>query len=90
MYATEDDDKVVVVGTADNGPADRAGIEPGDRIIAVGNENVLDLGGLWRFVWASGPAGTPVTLRLVREDKVFDATVQSIDRTTLMKAPKLH
>ena len=90
MYATEDDDKVVVVGTADNGPAERAGIEAGDRIIAVGKENVLDLGGLWRFVCACGPAGTPITLRVVRDDKIFDATVHSIDRTTLLKSPKLH
>jgi S1-C subfamily serine protease len=90
MYATEDDDRVIVVGTADSGPAKRAGIEAGDQVISVGKENVLDLGGLWRFVWASGPAGTPIEMRMVRDDQVFDVTVHSIDRTTSLKAPKMH
>ena len=45
-------------GIADNGPADKAGLRTGDRILAVNGAEVPDLAGLWRAVWASGPAGS--------------------------------
>ena len=57
MYATESDDGIVVGGLADNGPADQAGVRAGDRILAVGGDEITDLAGLWRRVWASGSAG---------------------------------
>ena len=50
----EDDEALVVGGLADNGPADKAGVRAGDRILAVNGTEVPDLAGLWRAVWASG------------------------------------
>ena len=70
MYATEmeADDAIVVGGLAENGPAEQAGLRQGDRILTVNDEEVPDLAGLWRRVWASGSAGAEVRLRLLRED----------------------
>ena len=44
----------MVGGLADNGPAEQAGVRAGDRILAVGGEEIADLAGLWRRVWAVG------------------------------------
>ncbi|MSP04546.1 MAG: serine protease [Acetobacteraceae bacterium] len=90
MYAAESDDAILVGGVADGGPAERAGVHSGDRIIAVGNEEITDLGGLWRRIWASGSAGAEVRLRLARENSVFGISIRSADRTSFLKTPKLH
>ena len=90
MYATENDDEIVVGGVSDGGPADKAGIRQGDRIVSVADEEVTDLGGLWRRVWASGSAGADVRLRLARERGVVPVTIRSADRAAFLKSPRLH
>ncbi len=90
MYATENDDDIVVGGVADGGPADKAGIRSGDRIISVADEEITDLGGLWRRVWAAGSAGADVRLRLGRDTGVVPVTIRSADRASYLKSPKLH
>jgi len=90
MYATEADDSIVVGGLADNGPAEQAGVRTGDRILSVNEEEVPDLAGLWRRVWAAGSAGAEVRLRLLREGGPVALAVKSADRVRFLKAPKLH
>ncbi|MDR3538782.1 MAG: S1C family serine protease [Acetobacteraceae bacterium] len=90
MYATETDDALVVGGLADNGPAEQAGVRQGDRILQVNEEDVPDLAGLWRRVWASGSAGAEVRLRVQREQTTLRLSVRSADRVTFLKSPKLH
>ncbi len=90
LYAMENDDALVVGGLADGGPADGAGIRTGDRILAVGGQDVTDLAGLWRQVWAAGPAGTEVRLRLARDGEMLAVAVVSGDRTRFLRGPRLH
>ena len=90
LYAMENEESLVVGGLADGGPAERAGVCTGDRIIAVGGEEVTDLPGLWRRVWASGDAGAPVKLRLGRDSGTVAITATSADRTSFLRAPRLH
>jgi S1-C subfamily serine protease len=90
VYATEDDDTVVVGGVVDGGPAERAGLQRGDRIIAVGGEEVTDLAGLWRRVWACGGAGAEVPLTLARDPGTVAVLVKSADRSSYLKSPRLH
>ncbi len=80
----------MVGGLADNGPAEQAGVRQGDRILAVGGDEITDLAGLWRRVWASGSAGAEVRLRLMREKSPVALTVRSRDRASSLKSPKLH
>src|SRR5579875_1017173 len=77
MYATESDDEIVVGGLADDGPAEKAGVKKGDRILTVNDEDVSDLGGLWRRVWASGSAGAEVKLRLMRDRSTVTLAIRS-------------
>jgi S1-C subfamily serine protease len=90
VYATENDEAVMVGNLADGGPAEQAGLQVGDRIIAVGEEEVSDLGSLWRRVWACGSAGAEVPVTLGRDEQVFPCTVRSADRASFLKSPRLH
>ena len=90
LYAMEDDDALVVGGLADNGPADKAGLRTGDRILSVNGAEVPDLAGLWRAVWATGPAGAPVQVSIGRGNRTTSITVESTDRARILKAPRLH
>jgi S1-C subfamily serine protease len=90
MYATEADETLVIGGLSDNGPAEQAGIRTGDRVLAVNGEDVGDLAGLWRRVWASGSAGAEVKLRILRDSGAVTIAVRSGDRAKFLKAPKLH
>jgi S1-C subfamily serine protease len=90
LYAMEDDEALVVGGLADNGPADKAGVRAGDRILAVNGTEVPDLAGLWRAVWATGPAGAAVQVSLGRGNRNTAVTIASTDRVSILKAPFIH
>src|ERR1700749_1866136 len=79
-----------VAGLAERGPAGKAGLRPGDRILAVREDPVASLAGLWRKVWAGGPAGSEVVLQVGRDNETLTVRVLSVDRTRFLKAPKLH
>ncbi len=90
LYSTEVEDRIVVVGTAKDGPAQRAKIKTGDMILAVNGNEVSDLADCYRRVWALGPAGAEVPLTIYRDGKTFEAKLASADRNRFLKAPRLH
>jgi S1-C subfamily serine protease len=90
LYATEDESGVVVSSMARKGPAEKAGMQEGDRILAVGNSRISDLAGLWRAVWATGTAGVKVRLTITRDSAPQELVLASIDRRSFLKAPRLH
>ena len=90
MYSTEIDNRVVVIGISGNGPAARAELKAGDVILAVKGEKVTSQAGFYRKLWALGAAGVDVPLTVHHEGVTFDVTLASIDRTRLLKGPRLH
>jgi S1-C subfamily serine protease len=90
LYAMEDDEALVVGGLADNGPADKAGLRAGDRILAINGTEVPDLAGLWRAVWATGQAGAAVQVSIGRGNRNTAITIASTDRVSILKAPFIH
>jgi S1-C subfamily serine protease len=90
MYSTEIDNKVVVVGISAKGPAARAELKAGDVILAVAGEKVSSQTGFYRKLWSLGSAGVDVPLTVYHEGVTFDVVLASIDRTKLLKAPRLH
>ena len=90
VYAQEIQKSVVVVGIAGRGPADRAGLRPGDIIRRAAEMDITNLADFYRSMWALGPAGVDVPLTLEREGDVFDLRVTSADRTSFLKSPRLH
>ncbi|WP_043359438.1 S1C family serine protease [Belnapia sp. F-4-1] len=90
LYAGEDEEGVLVSSTARNGPAQKAGLLEGDRLVSVGGQQVSDLASLWRAVWACGSAGARVPMTIAREAMPHDLTITSIDRRAFLKPPRLH
>lgn len=90
IYVADAEEQFVIVGLAEDGPADKAGVEVGDRIIEVDGRPVDSLANLFRSVWAMGAAGVEVPLTLWRDGEVIMLGVRSIDRNLLLKRPRLH
>ena len=57
-----------------------AGIRPGDVLLAVGGTQVETLAAFYREMWGLGEPGVPVPLRVLRQNRVLELTVPSIDR----------
>src|SRR5262249_10258892 len=64
LYATDIEDRVIVVGLATGGPAQRANVRTGDVVLAVAGHEVSGLADLFRRIWALGDAGAEVPLLL--------------------------
>ena len=90
LYATEIEDKVVIVGLAKDGPAQKADLRTGDVLLSISGSPVEDLAGLYRKVWSLGASGVEVPFSIYRDGKTFDARVKSGDRAWFLKAPKMH
>jgi S1-C subfamily serine protease len=90
LFAMESEDSVVVGGVSEGGPADKAGLRGGDRVVAVDGDEVSDLGGLWRRVWSAGTAGARVRMTIGRDDELLHVTIHSADRFSFLRAPRLH
>jgi S1-C subfamily serine protease len=78
---------LMVVRVSRDGPAEGAGIGPGDIILAVDGEQVSDQADFYRRVWKLGPAGTEVPLKLLKGSTVRDVKVRSVDRMDVLSKP---
>lgn len=90
FYATEDEDEIVVVGLTERGPAQRADLQTGDVVLAVGGAEVDSLGGLFKRIWSLGSAGVEVPLTISREGRTMVLRVPSSDRARMLKGPTLQ
>jgi len=90
INAVESGDALFVGGVTDGGPADAAGIQPGDRIVSVGEHEVTELAELWRGIWSSGPVGASLVMTVARKARSFTVSITTGDRTARFQAPRLH
>ncbi|MFK7740011.1 MAG: S41 family peptidase [Planctomycetota bacterium] len=73
----EHDGQVIVHFPFPNGPADRAGLRPGDRILAVDSQKLAGEGAVaWSVQLVRGTAGSPVQLTVARGDDQLEITVE--------------
>jgi S1-C subfamily serine protease len=72
--------RVCVVRLTAGGPGDQAGLEPSDFILKVNGKAVRGLSDFYRKVWALGPAGTEISLSVLKGTEIRDITVRSGDR----------
>lgn len=90
IYTAETKDGLTIQGLASDGPAERAGVQLGDVVKDVAGESIDGLAEFYRSVWQRGGAGAPIPLTLSREGKLTRVTVQSVDRSALLKKPLLQ
>jgi len=81
---------VVVVGVSPGGPAARAELRAGDILLAVAGGPVSDLADFYTRLWAQGPAGATIPLRVRRDGDVFEVEIRSADRTALLRKPRFN
>jgi S1-C subfamily serine protease len=85
LYTVEHMGQLWLGGIADGGPADRAGLQRGDILQALNGEVLDDVADFYRKLWASGPPGTTVTLRMERDNDSFEVRVRTGDRARYHK-----
>ena len=90
IAADEVSGRLVVARVSPDGPADRAGVAPGDIILAVGSENVRTQADFYRKVWARGGAGENIPLKVLQGVDVKEVPIASIDRTEYFKRPTTY
>lgn len=90
MYTGDDSGRLVVGGIATDGPADVAGVQPGDVVVDVAGKRVTGLAEFFRSVWRQGPAGTEIALGLLREGSPIRVEVRSGDRADFLRKPRLQ
>ena len=90
MYTTEAGSHLVIAGLAPGGPAERAGLKIGDRVLEVAGEKPKSLADLWRKIWRLGGVGTEVPLKLARRAAISEVRLRSADRSDFLKKPHLH
>jgi serine protease Do len=85
LYTAEYMGQLMVAGISEGGPADRAGLKRGDILQALNGDVLDDIGDFYKRLWASGPAGSVVTLRMERDSDAFEVTVRTGDRAKYHK-----
>lgn len=90
MYTTQLQGVLVVGGLAQGGPAQRAGVQPGDVLIEVAGTRVDDLAGMLRQVWSLGPAGIEIPMTVLRAGASAAVSIKSADRTDFLAKPRRH
>lgn len=81
---------LVIARVSPGGPAERAGIVPGDIILGLGEEPIAQLEVLWRRVRALGSAGVAVPLKILSHGAVRDVTVTSTDRRRWLRLERTY
>lgn len=90
LYPDEVDGALVVSRVAQGGPAQTAGIGPGDVILGIGGEPVGDMEQLWRKVRDLGSAGVEVPLKVLGGSGVRDVVLTSRDRRGWLKLERSY
>ncbi|MDR6872984.1 S1-C subfamily serine protease [Bosea sp. BE125] len=89
-FSAESNGEVVVMSVTEGGPAAEAGMRPGDIISDVRDGEIDGLADFYRKLWASGPAGSEVPIRIVRNGRETWLRVKSADRGSFLRKPHLQ
>ncbi len=90
MSTQEHGGHVIVRSVADDGPAETAGVQPGDVVLSVGGVAVDSLAALYRGIWGLGDPGVTVPMRVLRKRQVLEFSVPSIDRMRWLRLDQTY
>ncbi|TXC65653.1 PDZ domain-containing protein [Piscinibacter aquaticus] len=87
LNCEERDGEIRVLRVTQDGPAEAAGIQPGDRILRIDDAEVAALETLWKTLWRNG-AERDVRLTIRRDGEVQTFTVHATDRMKTLRRPQ--
>jgi S1-C subfamily serine protease len=87
LNCEERDGEIRVLRVTEDGPAEAAGIQPGDRILRIDDAEVAALETLWKTLWRAG-AERDVLLTIRRDGEVQTLTVHATDRMKTLRRPQ--
>ena len=87
LYPQEIHGRLFVTRVPPGGPADLAGIQPGDLVLGVAGKPVTGLSGYYRALWGLGPAGVEVPLDMLKGNLPTEVRIRSIDRRQWFRKP---
>jgi S1-C subfamily serine protease len=85
MSSLEEDGRIKVLRVSEGGPAEKAGITPGDIILSMDGQKVEKLDAFYRRLWSSGAPGVEILLKVLHGTDVRDVKIQSIDRLEFIR-----
>jgi len=80
--------QVMVIQLTPDGPAAKAGIKPGDLVVAVGGKEVEGQLDFYRKLWAAGTPGSKIALTIMRGTQSSTVTITAGDRYSWLKMGK--
>ncbi|GAC1044405.1 S1C family serine protease [Rhizobium sp. No.120] len=89
-FSAESNGEVVVMSVTEGGPAAKAGLRRGDVISEIRDGEVDGLADFYRKIWESGPAGSEIPMRVLRDGREAWLRVKSADRGSFLKKPQLQ
>jgi serine protease Do len=90
INADEVQGRLLVTRVSPEGPADRAGMQAGDIILAVGSEPVHTQAEFYRRIWGRGSAGSEIPLRVLQNSDVRELKLRSIDRLDYFRQKPMY
>ena len=85
LFTAEVEGGVEVIGLAQDGPAERSGLQLGDAIVKVNGTAIASMAELYRKAWSSGSAGVDIKMTVLRDSYAFELTLKSEDRYARLK-----
>lgn len=85
VSSVEQDGRLRVLRVSSDGPAEKAGLEPGDVILAIDGAKVETLPEFYRKLWSAGKPGTEVTLKVLKGAEIHHYRIKSMDRVDVIR-----
>ena len=85
INAEEAHGRIFITKVTSGGPAEKAGLKPGDIVLMVEGREVAGLADCYRKIWGIGNAGVQVPLTILQGSKIIEIKVSSTDRQRAFK-----
>lgn len=80
--------EVRVLRVSRAGPAEAAGLQPGDQIVRIDGQPVDSLQALWHRLWGGGAPERDVALDILRNGRSLHVPLHTVDRQSSIKQPE--
>jgi serine protease Do len=87
LTSTDKGGKIQIVRVSTDSPADSAGLQPGEVVLAVDGDPVSTLEGFYKKLWARGAPDAPISLTVLRGGESETVVLQPQDRMLTLKKP---